>query len=58
MLEMRWESIASHLANVNDEDLSSTLLELIDKENIDLSKPASVFFGRDTRHVAFNKSLI
>ncbi|KAK3923377.1 Phosphoacetylglucosamine mutase [Frankliniella fusca] len=49
MLEQRWESIASNLANVKDDELSHALTNIIEKEKIDITKPASVFFGRDTR---------
>ncbi|KAJ1525377.1 hypothetical protein ONE63_010192 [Megalurothrips usitatus] len=49
MLEMSWETIATDLANLNDNELSAALIHIIEKENIDLAKPASVFFGRDTR---------
>ncbi|XP_026272665.1 phosphoacetylglucosamine mutase isoform X2 [Frankliniella occidentalis] len=49
MLEIRWETIASDLANIKDDELSSALLQIIKDESIDVTKPASVFFGRDTR---------
>ena len=57
MLEIRWESIASHLANVKDDDICSALIKIIDEESIDLTKPASIYFGRDTRyefHISMN----
>lgn len=49
MLEASWETIATNLANVQDSDLISTLLHISRRENIDLSVPATVIIGRDTR---------
>lgn len=51
MLEMSWETIATNLANVKDDELSATIIQIIDQEKIDLDKPASVYFGRDTRSI-------
>lgn len=49
MLEASWETIATNLANVQDSDLISMLTSIATKENIDLSEPAIVIIGRDTR---------
>lgn len=49
MLEASWETIATNLANIQDSDLISTLIHISTKENIDLSAPAMVITGRDTR---------
>ncbi|XP_034255073.1 phosphoacetylglucosamine mutase isoform X2 [Thrips palmi] len=49
MLEILWETIATNLANVKDDELSATIIQIVDQEKIDLDKPASVYFGRDTR---------
>lgn len=49
MLEASWETIATNLANVQDNDLISMLTCISAKENIDLSIPATVIIGRDTR---------
>lgn len=49
MLEISWETIATNLANVKDDELSAAIIQIIDQETIDLDKPASVYFGRDTR---------
>lgn len=49
MLEASWETIATNLANAQDSDLISILTNLSRKENIDLSTPAMVITGRDSR---------
>lgn len=49
MLEASWEMIATNLANVQDSELISMLIGISTKENIDLSVPAIVIIGRDTR---------
>ncbi|EGI61196.1 Phosphoacetylglucosamine mutase [Acromyrmex echinatior] len=49
MLEASWEMIATNLANVLDSDLIPMLVHISTKENIDLSVPAMVIIGRDTR---------
>jgi len=49
MLEASWENIATNLANVQDNDLISMLIHISMEENIDLSVPATVITGRDTR---------
>nr|CAD7585616.1 unnamed protein product [Timema genevievae] len=49
MLEHTWESLATRLANATDSELEYVLADIMKTEGIDLSKPASVFVGRDTR---------
>ncbi|XP_071171739.1 phosphoacetylglucosamine mutase-like isoform X1 [Mytilus edulis] len=49
MLESSWESIATKLANIDDEDIETELNTIIKQENIDENQPANVFFARDTR---------
>lgn len=49
MLETSWETIATTLANVQDNDLISMLTHISTTENIDLSAPARVITGMDTR---------
>nr|CAD7410604.1 unnamed protein product [Timema cristinae] len=49
MLEHTWESLATRLANATDSELKNVLADIVKTEGIDLSKPASVFVGRDTR---------
>ncbi|KAG5347948.1 AGM1 mutase, partial [Acromyrmex charruanus] len=49
MLEASWEMVATNLANVLDSDLIPMLIHISTKENIDLSVPATVIIGRDTR---------
>lgn len=50
MLEASWETIATNLANVQDNNLVSMLIHISKDENIDLSVPATVITGRDTRN--------
>lgn len=49
MLEASWETIATNLANVQDSELISMLTHISTTKNIDLSMPATVIIGRDTR---------
>ncbi|KAJ3117801.1 Phosphoacetylglucosamine Mutase [Phlyctochytrium bullatum] len=50
MLVQSWESYATDLANAPDVDTCISVLEkIIEKEKIDLSVPAKVVVGRDTR---------
>jgi phosphoacetylglucosamine mutase len=49
MLETSWETIATKLANVEDDKVVSILQEIIKTQNIDTNFPASVIIGRDTR---------
>lgn len=50
MLEQDWEAYATALVNCpTDKDLADTYAKLATKLNIDLSAPAKVIYGRDTR---------
>ncbi|XP_015113928.1 phosphoacetylglucosamine mutase isoform X2 [Diachasma alloeum] len=49
MLESSWEDIATHLANVPDSELVSTLKKIVNEQNINEDTPASVIIGRDSR---------
>ncbi|ELU04395.1 hypothetical protein CAPTEDRAFT_114915 [Capitella teleta] len=49
MLESSWESYATNLANVNDDDLGSTLKTIIQQVGIDPEVKGHVVVGRDTR---------
>ncbi|CAH1763608.1 10155_t:CDS:10 [Entrophospora sp. SA101] len=50
MLEQSWESYATKLANAqNEDDLVNAIKEIIEKNQIDDSKKASVVYARDTR---------
>ncbi|XP_011647842.1 phosphoacetylglucosamine mutase [Pogonomyrmex barbatus] len=56
MLEASWEIIATELANAEDSELISILTDICTKENIDMSVPANVIIGRDTRKSGFTLS--
>ncbi|KAH8921278.1 Phosphoacetylglucosamine mutase [Atractiella rhizophila] len=49
MLQVSWEGIATKLANSNDTELLQTLTDLVEQFNINLSNPANVVVGFDTR---------
>uniref|UniRef100_A0A146L187 Phosphoacetylglucosamine mutase n=1 Tax=Lygus hesperus TaxID=30085 RepID=A0A146L187_LYGHE len=49
MLEMAWEAMASRLANVPDSEFQEELAKVAIQTGIDVSKPALVFIGQDTR---------
>ena len=50
MLETSWEAHASALANAEStQDLIETIEAVVRSARIDLSKPARVVYGRDTR---------
>lgn len=49
MLQASWETDATTLANVNDQDLKPTLRKICKDKEIDLSRSATVIVGRDTR---------
>ena len=49
MMEQKWESIATELANADDNLVQDVLKKIITELGIDNSKPAHVFIGRDTR---------
>uniref|UniRef100_A0A2A4JC27 Phosphoacetylglucosamine mutase n=1 Tax=Heliothis virescens TaxID=7102 RepID=A0A2A4JC27_HELVI len=52
MLEESWEEIATRLANVSDNDLEATTVEIIKEVNADMALKASVFIGMDTRYTS------
>ncbi|EFN76368.1 phosphoacetylglucosamine mutase [Harpegnathos saltator] len=49
MLEVSWETIATDLANAENSSLKERLQQICINEKIDLSVPATVIIGRDTR---------
>ncbi|KAI5962262.1 PCM1 [Candida pseudojiufengensis] len=49
MLEAKWESYATELANSSNEDLVSTLEKIVKDLNIDLEVASNVVLGRDSR---------
>ncbi|KAJ1920342.1 hypothetical protein IWQ60_007011 [Tieghemiomyces parasiticus] len=50
MLDTTWEPFATRLANANDAtEIASVMEELRSAKTIDMSKPAHVVIGRDTR---------
>lgn len=50
MLEQSWEEYATKLANAEGiEELKQVLHHLVAKQRIDLSQPANVIYGHDTR---------
>lgn len=49
MLEASWETIATDLANAENSNLKEKLKHICTNENIDLSIPATVIIGKDTR---------
>nr|XP_061785056.1 phosphoacetylglucosamine mutase-like isoform X2 [Nerophis lumbriciformis] len=49
MLSAAWEDHATHLANVEQQDLPCVLEDIVEKESIDMSQEAIVFVGKDTR---------
>lgn len=49
MLEASWEAIATSLANVEDDGLTSALENIIRDQKIDVNISATVVIGRDTR---------
>lgn len=49
MLEASWEGIATKLANVKNEELKSTMCDILEENKIELGKNAMVYVGRDTR---------
>lgn len=60
MLEASWERIATNLANAQDANLVSTIQTIVQEQNIDMSREATVITGRDTRESSlrlFNAAL-
>ena len=50
MLEQSWEEYGTQLANAEDvEELKQALHNIVAKQRIDLSQPANVIYGHDTR---------
>ncbi|XP_033757116.1 phosphoacetylglucosamine mutase-like isoform X2 [Pecten maximus] len=49
MLEATWESHATFLANVEDEDLASAIKTIVSKENVSMDVTATVYVAMDTR---------
>ncbi|ESN95223.1 hypothetical protein HELRODRAFT_86945 [Helobdella robusta] len=49
MLAPDWEVIATDLANVSDDRLSSLIDSIVHKWEIDITSPSNVIFARDTR---------
>lgn len=52
MLEEEWEALATKLANVSDNDLEATTMEIIQEVKADMTLKASVFIGMDTRYTS------
>lgn len=50
MLTSSWEGYATHLANTEQDELVTTLKDIIEKEAIDTSQEANVYVGKDTRY--------
>lgn len=44
-----WEGYATQLANAEQDSLLKALKDVIEKEDISMSEPASVYVGKDTR---------
>lgn len=49
MVTPAWEDYATQLANAEQEDLVTVLMDVIEKEAINISQEANVFVGKDTR---------
>lgn len=49
MLESSWECIATEVANAANSELVATLQRIVADHSIDVSRPAKVIMGRDTR---------
>ncbi|OWF42872.1 Phosphoacetylglucosamine mutase [Mizuhopecten yessoensis] len=49
MLEVTWETHATYLANVEDEDITSAIKSIVTKENVPMDVSASVYVAMDTR---------
>jgi phosphoacetylglucosamine mutase len=50
MLEQEWESIATDLVNVADDELESEVAKIIAQQKIDMNAHSNVFVGMDTRY--------
>ncbi|XP_060069488.1 phosphoacetylglucosamine mutase-like isoform X2 [Ylistrum balloti] len=49
MLEASWETHATFLANVTDEDIPSAVKTIVSQENVPMDVAASVYVAKDTR---------
>ena len=49
MLAEKWESYATQLANVSNDDLMKKLEAIAELEKIDINQNATVLLARDTR---------
>ncbi|XP_028996313.1 phosphoacetylglucosamine mutase isoform X2 [Betta splendens] len=49
MVTQAWEGYATLLANAEQQDVLTSLKEIIEKEAVNMSQEANVFLGRDTR---------
>uniref|UniRef100_A0A671SUI3 Phosphoacetylglucosamine mutase n=1 Tax=Sinocyclocheilus anshuiensis TaxID=1608454 RepID=A0A671SUI3_9TELE len=49
MVTAVWEGYATQLANTEQDSLLKELKDIIEKEDIDMSEPASIYVGKDTR---------
>uniref|UniRef100_A0A673NHZ6 Phosphoacetylglucosamine mutase n=1 Tax=Sinocyclocheilus rhinocerous TaxID=307959 RepID=A0A673NHZ6_9TELE len=49
MVTAVWEGYATQLANAEQDSLLKELKDIIEKEDIDMSEPASIYVGKDTR---------
>uniref|UniRef100_A0A672PY88 Phosphoacetylglucosamine mutase n=1 Tax=Sinocyclocheilus grahami TaxID=75366 RepID=A0A672PY88_SINGR len=49
MVTALWEGYATQLANAEQDSLLKELKDIIEKEDINMSEPASVYVGKDTR---------
>lgn len=50
MLEKSWETIATDLVNVSDDDLEAEVAKIIEQKQIDMNADSNVFIGWDTRY--------
>lgn len=50
MLTSSWEDYATQLANTEQDELLTTLKDIVEKEAVDMSQEANVFVGKDTRY--------
>ncbi|XP_027783872.2 phosphoacetylglucosamine mutase isoform X2 [Marmota flaviventris] len=60
MLAPSWEEHATYLANAEEEDMQRVLIDISEKEAVDLQQDAFVVIGRDTRPSSekFSQSVI
>lgn len=53
MLETSWESLATSLANIRDDDIASLLAKIASASKIDLDTSAEVYIAHDTRSSSY-----